>query len=98
MFNFRASLPRKSTLMPSAETFVEQVHVDERGFATFERVSDFTELPALEDYSLDRLIRAGVPLQETRTNILRPDDDGLIEKLDEKDIFEKVEDKPNEQQ
>lgn len=73
----------------SLETFVESPKIDpETGRASFVRSSDFDVLPDKDDYDLERMIKAGVPLQETRTNVLRPDVDGFVEALDEKDIFE----------
>lgn len=73
----------------SLETFVDSPKIDpETGRASFVRSSDFDVLPDKDDYDLERMIKAGVPLQETCTNVLRPDVDGFVEALDEKDIFE----------
>lgn len=98
MFSIRQIKPI-ACVSVSLETFVESPKIDpETGRASFVRSSDFEVLPGKEDYDLERMIKAGVPLQETRTNVLRPDIEGLVDELDAKDIFEqpKEEVKPNE--
>lgn len=77
----------------SLETFVESPKIDsETGRASFVRSSDFDVLPDKDDYDLEKMIKAGVPLQQTRTNVLRPDVEGLVDALDEKDIFQQSKD------
>lgn len=98
MFSIRQikSIPCVSV---SLETFVESPEIDsETGRASFVRSSDFDVLPDKEDYDLDKMIKAGVPLQETRTNVLRPDVDGLVDALDKEDIFKKPEDEVKNEQ
>jgi hypothetical protein len=67
----------------------------ENGFVTFQNVEDVGTLPPAENYDIGNLIKAGVPLQETRTNILSVGDSELLEHL-ENDTLTKPEGKPNE--
>lgn len=67
----------------------------ESGFVTFQNVEDVGVLPPAENYDIGNLIKAGVPLQETRTNILPVGDSELLEHL-ENDTLIKPEDKPHE--
>lgn len=82
----------------SLETFVESPKIDsETGRASFVRSSDFDVLPDKEDYDLEKMIKAGVPLQETRTNVMRPDVSGLVDALDKDHIFKESDEVNNEQ-
>ena len=83
----------------SLETFVESPKIDpETGRASFVRSSDFDVLPDKEDYDLETMIKAGIPLQETRTNVMRPDVDGLVDALDKEDIFKEPEEEVKNEQ
>lgn len=94
MFAFRR-IPTLSRQLPSLETFFESFSVDdETGRASIEHVSDFVSLPDPDSYDLQKMLKAGVPLQETRTNILASDLEPMLEDLDAKPLNE---DKPNEQ-
>lgn len=98
MFSVRQlSVKPCSTVLSSLETFTERVSVNEDGKAVFERVSDFLPLPDVDNFDLDRLLKSGVPLQETRTNILSPNLHDFVDAFDEQDIFEqKKEEQVNE--
>lgn len=61
----------------------KEERVAENGRLSFENVNDVAELPPLENYDLDHLLKAGIPLQETRTNILTTGDSELMEHLEE---------------
>lgn len=98
MFSIRQIKPIPCVSV-SLETFVESPKIDpETGRASFVRTSDFDVLPEKEDYDLERMMKAGVPLQDTRTNVLRPDVEGLVDALDEKDIFEQPKDEVKNEQ
>ena len=45
--------------------------IDDSGFVRFENRPDNDCLPSQSDYDLDTMLKAGVSLKATRTNILR---------------------------
>lgn len=82
-------------VMPSYHT--EEARGD-NGLVSFREVEDVGELPPAENYDIGNLVKAGVPLSETRTNILTSGDSDLLEHL-ENDEFKtepKKEDLKNE--
>lgn len=65
----------------SALEDIDEIDVD-TGRATHKKFNPHLEkLPPLENYELDNLLKAGVPLQQMRTKILAPNVTGLVESL-----------------
>lgn len=66
-------------LMPSYHTEESR---GENGLVTFREFEDVGELPPSENFDIANLVKAGVPLSETRTNILALGDSELLDHLE----------------
>lgn len=76
-------IPTTPTIFAIQPTTHKEERVAENGRLSFENVDDVAELPPIENFDLDHLLKAGIPLQETRTNILPLGDSELLEHLEE---------------
>ena len=65
----------------SAFEDVDEVDVD-TGRTTHKKFNPHLEkLPSIENFELENLMKAGVPLQQTRTKVLAPNVTGIVESL-----------------
>lgn len=76
-------IPLTPTIFAIQPTTHKEERVAENGRLSFENVDDVAELPPLENFDLDHLLKAGIPLQETRTNILPTGDSELLDHLED---------------
>lgn len=78
----------------SAFEDVDEVDVD-TGRTTHKKFNPHREkLPPIENFELENLMKAGIPLQQTRTKVLAPNVTGIVESLaalPEEDFAESVE-------
>lgn len=70
MFSCRSRIPSISCPTALLPKRLVREQLDERGFVTLVNELDCEMLPDLECYDLGNLLRSGVPLQETRTDII----------------------------
>lgn len=92
------SIPTHDFSLPVMPCYHREVSRGENGYVSYRQVEDVGELPPPENYDIGNLIKAGVPLSVTRTNIMAVGDSELLEHL-ENDEFKtetKKEDLKNE--
>lgn len=85
-------------LIPVMPCYHREVSRGDNGYVTYRQVEDVGELPPPENYDIGNLIKAGIPLSETRTNILAAGDSELLEHLENDEFVteSKKEDLKNE--
>lgn len=76
------TIPTHDVSVPVLPCYHREVSRGDNGYVTYRQVEDVGELPPSENYDIGNLIKAGVPLSETRTNILAVGDFELMEHLE----------------
>lgn len=82
MFSCRSRIPSVSCPPAYFPKRIIREQLDERGFVTLVNEMDGETLPDLECYDLGNMLRSGVPLQETRTDIVSCALDQALEDLE----------------
>lgn len=82
MFSCRSRIPSVSCPSAYFPKRLIREQLDERGFVTLVNEMDGETLPDLDCYDLGNMLRSGVPLQETRTDIVSSALDQALEDLE----------------